>query len=102
MFTKNGESTETLRNESNTLTNQMESLAKTIGEKGEKVSSDVADKLGKEVDHYRKLVTETMHKAYEAGSAGFEQVGEQVRRKPLVSMLAAFGVGCAISWLFRK
>lgn len=98
MFGKNEESTETSRNESNTLSKQVESLAKTISDKGEKVSSDMASKL----EHYRELASETMDKAYDAGSAGIKQVREYVSRKPMAGLLAAFGVGCAVSWLFRK
>lgn len=98
MFGKNEENTETSRNESNTLSKQVESLAKTISDKGEKVSSDMASKL----EHYRELASETMDKVYDAGSAGIKQVREYVSRKPMAGLLAAFGVGCAVSWLFRK
>ena len=102
MAEKNEESIDALQDELNTLRNQMETLVKSLGEKGEEASSDMVAKLEKELEHYRKLAADKMHKAYEAGSAGIEQVGEQVRRNPVASLLAAFGAGCVISWLFRQ
>lgn len=73
MAEKNEESIDALRDELNTLRNQMETLVKSLGEKGEEASSDMVAKLEKELEHYRKLAADKMHKAYEAGSAGIER-----------------------------
>ena len=97
MAEKNEESMDTLRNELNTLRDQMETLVKSLGEKGGEASSDMVAKLERELEHYRRMAADKVHKAYEAGSAGIEQVGEQVRRNPVTSLLVAFGAGCALS-----
>ena len=102
MAEKNEESMDTLRNELNTLRDQMETLVKSLGEKGGEASSDMVAKLERELEHYRRMAADKVHKAYEAGSAGIEQVGAQVRRNPVTSLLVAFGAGCALSWLFRQ
>ena len=48
MAEKNEESMDTLRNELNTLRDQMETLVKSLGEKGGEASSDMVAKLERE------------------------------------------------------
>lgn len=102
MAEKNEETMDSLRNELNAMRDQVESLVKSLADGGSEVSSDMISKLEKELEHYRKIAADKVHKVYEAGSAGIEQVGEQVRRNPMASLLVAFGAGCALSWLFRQ
>lgn len=102
MAENNEESMDTLRNELNTLRDQVETLVKSLGDSGSAASSDLVAKLEKELEHYRKLAADKMHKVYEAGSAGIENMGEHVRKNPLACLAVAFGAGCVLSWLFRQ
>lgn len=55
MAENNEESMDTLRNELNTLRDQVETLVKSLGDSGSAASSDLVAKLEKELEHYRKL-----------------------------------------------
>ena len=58
MAEKNEESMDTLRNELNTLRDQMETLVKSLGEKGGEASSDMVAKLERELEHYRRMAAD--------------------------------------------
>lgn len=92
---------ETLRDDLQKLRDQIESLAKDFEKRKGEVSADIASKLANEIEHYRKLASNSAHRAYEAGQNGIEEVGEQVRQNPFASIAIAFGAGCVISCLIR-
>lgn len=102
MAENNEEPMDALRNELNNLRDQVETLVKSMGESGSAASSDLIAKLEKELEHYRRIAADKMHKVYEAGSAGVENMGEHVRKHPLTCVAVAFGAGCVLSWLFRQ
>lgn len=58
MAENNEESMDTLRNELNTLRDQVETLVKSLGDSGSAASSDLVAKLEKELEHYRKLAAD--------------------------------------------
>lgn len=102
MSENNEEPMDALRNELTNLRDQVETLVKSLSDSGSAVSSDLIAKLENELEHYRKMAADKMHKMYEAGSAGVESMGEHVRKHPLACVAVAFGAGCALSWLFRQ
>lgn len=102
MAENNEESMDALRNELTSLRDQVEALVKSLGDSGSAASSDLIAKLEKELEHYRKMAADKMHKVYEAGSAGMENMGEHVRKHPLRCVAVAFGAGCVLSWLIHQ
>lgn len=98
----NDESMDTLRNDLTSLREQVQTLAKSVEENGSAVSKDLIVKLEKELEHYRKMAADKMHKMYEAGSASMENMGDHVRKHPLRCVAVAFGAGCVLSWLLRQ
>lgn len=88
------------------LREEFESLRKLVGElltevqtKGKETSSRLADKLESELDHYQEKAGQKLHDAYDAGSAGLDDVSERIRRNPVASLLVAFGAGYVLSRL---
>ena len=92
---------EELRKELNAMREQMDSLLETLKEKKDEVSGEVSSRLARELAHYRKFAHEHAQKVYDAGSAGMDEVSDQVRKNPMASLLIAFGAGCFLSCLFR-
>ena len=91
-----------LRQELNAMREQMDSLLETLKDKKDELGGEVSSRLARELAHYRHLAQEQAHRLQNAGSAGMEEVSEQVRRNPMMSLLIAFGAGCVFSCLFRN
>lgn len=90
-----------LREELNGVRTQLENLARMLDEKKGEITADVASKISGELERYRRLAHEQAHRLYDAGAAGVEEVGDQVRRNPVLSLAIAFGAGCVLSCLVR-
>ena len=92
---------EELRKELGAMREQMDSLLQTLRDKKDEMSGEVSSRLARELEHYRKFAHDHAQKVYDAGSAGMEEMSEQVRKNPMASLLIAFGAGCVLSCLFR-
>lgn len=88
-----------LREELETLRNQVSEIFSELQRKGKDTSVRLADKLESEVAGYQKKAGQEMRDAVDAGSAGLNKVTDQVRDSPVASLLVAFGVGYALSRL---
>lgn len=99
--TNNQNTVDELRAELNKLSSQIESIVKNVESRKNDVASELVDKLTRELDNIRSRASYQAHKLYDASQSGMDEVGEQVRRNPLTSLLVAFGAGCVISCLFR-
>lgn len=83
------------------LGNQLENLVKNAEGKKTEVSEDLLERLTRELEQIRKTARAQAHNIYESGQAGLEEVGAQVRKNPLTSLVIAFGAGFIVSCLFR-
>lgn len=92
---------ETLREDLNKLSAQIENIVKAVENRKDDVATDVLDKLSRELDRLRSGAHLRAREIYDAGHAGMDELGEQVRRNPMVSLLVAFGAGCVLSCLMR-
>ncbi len=92
---------EALRAELNKMSSQLNNVVKSLENRKDEATSDMAEKLNRELEKLRNFASERAQKAYDAGHAGIDEVGEQVRRNPVASLLIAFGAGCVFSCLFR-
>lgn len=90
-----------LRAELNKLSGQVENIVKTFEGKKSEVNSDILEKLTKEIEQLRAGASNRASQLYNAGQAGLEEVGDQVRQNPLLSLAIAFGAGCIISCMMR-
>lgn len=90
-----------VRGELNKLAAQVENIVKSMEGKKASESSELLDKLTKELASLRQAAGERAQRAYDAGQMGVEEVGEHVRRNPVTSLLIAFGAGCVMSCLIR-
>lgn len=97
----NASSMEALKNELSSLRNQIENLVKAADAKGHQSADDLASRIVQELNSYKRRASEQADRLRDAGSAGLEEVGNQVRQNPLASLLIAFGAGCVVSCLFR-
>lgn len=94
-------SIESLKAELNTLRSEMANLVKSLESKKGEFSADAAEKIAKELHHYRNLASSEARQLYEQGQAGLDEVGDKVRNNPIASLAIAFGAGCVLSCLFR-
>lgn len=90
-----------LRKEINNLRSQIENIVKSADEKGRDLTSDMARKIARELEHCRHKASERAAHIRDFSRAEMNEVGEHVRANPLASLLIAFGAGCVISCLFR-
>lgn len=93
--------TDALREEVKNLRAQMESFLKSAETKKQELTGDALHKMAKELEYYRQKAADGAVYLRDAGEAGLDTVGEQVRRNPLMSLLLAFGAGCLVALLFR-
>lgn len=92
---------EELRKELGAMREQMDSLLETLKDRKDELGGELSSRLARELAHYRHLAQDQARKLQDAGTAGMEEVTDQVRRNPMTSLLIAFGAGCVISCLFR-
>lgn len=98
---QNNSTVDTLKNELDKLRTQIEGMVKNFETtKGEK-ASDLVDKLSAELEKLKSGAKNQAGRLYDAGQDGVEELGEHVRKNPLLSLAIAFGAGCIISCLFR-
>lgn len=90
-----------MKEELSALRKQVGELAATIKAAGTEKSSEMTERLEKELERLQKLASEKVQKVYDTGSAGLEDVSERVRQNPLGSLLVAFGAGYILSKIFR-
>ena len=93
---------EELRKELNSVREQMDSLLETLRDRKDELGGELSSRLSRELAHYRHLAQDQARKLQDAGNAGMEEVSDQVRRNPMMSLLIAFGAGCVFSCLFRN
>ena len=101
MAAKDENTLDSLKEELQSLQKQFSELAKSFKDAGVEKSSELTAKLEKELEKYQKRAWEKVQKAYDAGSAGVEEVSERVRQNPLGSVLIAFGAGYVLSKILR-
>lgn len=92
---------ENLRAELDAMRAQMEKVLKSYEGKGKDAAEDMAHRIAREIEHYRNSAMQRAGQLRDAGQAGLDEVGEQVRRNPLLSLGVAFGVGVVVSALLR-
>lgn len=95
-------SIDALRAELESMREQIKSLAQPIGNKVHETAEELGSKLSKDIEHYRHLAAARAAQLRDLGQTGLEDVGEQVRRNPVASLLVAFGVGCLVTSIFRS
>lgn len=88
-----------LREEFDALRKQVSDVLSELQSKGKEKSARLADKLETEATHYQEKAGQKLQDAVDAGSVGLNEVGDQIRRSPISSLLVAFGVGYALSRL---
>lgn len=93
---------EALRSELDSLRSQLEHLVKAVDNKKTDLTSDMASRIAREVEHYRQSAAHKADQLRSAGEAGLEEVGEHVRRNPIASLAIAFGAGWVMSCLLRR
>ena len=91
-----------LKQELGAVREQMDSLLETLKDRKDELGGELSSRLSRELAHYRHLAQDQARKLQDAGSAGMDEVSEQVRRNPMMSLLIAFGAGCVFSCLFRN
>lgn len=98
---ENQSTMDSLRQELGSLRSQIENMAKSVEEKRRELTSDMAEKIAREIDNARKKASERAHQLREAGTSGLNEVESQVRQNPLISILIAFGLGWIVSCMIR-
>ncbi|MEZ5451400.1 MAG: hypothetical protein R3E93_01090 [Thiothrix sp.] len=96
---KTTESELDLRAEFDALRKQVSEVLGELQSKGKATSSRLADKLEAEASRYQEQAGEKLQDALDAGNAGLNEVGDQIRRNPVASLLVAFGAGYLLSRL---
>lgn len=90
-----------LRNELEALKSQLQNIVKTVEDKKGEFSSDMASRIAKEMDNYKQFAGHKAEQLRDAGQAGLNELGEQVRRNPVASLGIAFGAGFVLSCLIK-
>lgn len=90
-----------LKTELETLKSQLQNIVKTVEDKKGELSSDIVARIAREMDHYKQIAGHKADQLREAGQAGLDELGEQVRRNPVASLGIAFGAGFVLSCLMR-
>lgn len=99
---KSNESDLDLREEFDVLRKQVSEVLSELQSKGKDKSSRLADKLEAELGNYQEKAGQKLQDAYDASSANLNEVGEQIRRNPVTSLLVAFGAGYVLSRLLAS
>lgn len=81
---------------------QLENLLKQAQEKKDEASSEVLEKLSRQIETLRQKVGPHMQTVYHAGQTGVTETEKFVRQNPLLSIGIAFGAGCVLGCLFRR
>ncbi len=102
MAENTGSTIDQLKTELETMRSQLANMLKTAEDKKSEITSDMVSRLARELAHYRHEAAHKADQLRDAGQAGLEEVGEQVRRNPLASVAIAFGAGWVLSCLFRR
>lgn len=102
MAENNNSTVDALRSELDSLREQFANMVKNVESKKDDITSDMAARIAREVEHYRQSAAHKAEQIRDAGAAGLEEVGEQVRRNPLASLAIAFGAGWVLSCLLRR
>lgn len=97
----NNTTIESLRSELESLRSQMENMVRSASAKGQDTAQDLAARIAHELKDYRHKAEAGAEKLRHYGQTGMDEVGDQVRKNPLVSLAIAFGAGCIVSCLFR-
>lgn len=90
-----------LRAELNNLRSQLERIVKSADEKTRDVTSDMAHRIAREIEHCRHKAADRAAHLKDFSAAELNEVEEHVRQNPFASLLIAFGAGWVISCLFR-
>lgn len=93
---------DSVRAELTKLRDQIEHLIRHKANEKASENADLLEKVNRELEYLRRSATERAQSAYQAGQAGIEQVGDQVRRNPILALAIAFGAGCLLSGFFRR
>lgn len=87
------ETLDDLRAEFDDLRSQVNELVKELKTKSE----EKAEKLGKKLENYQEKAEEKLHDAHDFGEASIKDLGKQINKNPVTSLLVAFSVGYIIS-----
>jgi ElaB/YqjD/DUF883 family membrane-anchored ribosome-binding protein len=89
----------------NTLADQAQRVMGAAGETAQqlgKQAGDTVQQLSKQADEIAGQAREIAGEAYRRGEQAAEYVGGRIEQQPLASILLAFGVGYAISYLIHS
>ena len=93
---------EAMQNELGRLRQQLELLLRRAQETKDTVSSEMIDKLSKQIENLRANAGEHMQNIYHAGQAGVTETEKFVRQNPLLSLGIAFGAGCLLAGILKR
>ena len=82
------------------LRDEVADMAKNLGQKNREAMDSIGRKLSEEFQRYRD--SDEAQKLIDAGEAGLARLCEQVRKRPVSSMLVAFGAGAVLACLLRR
>lgn len=101
MADENTSTVDALKKDINSMKEQLEELIKNASAKGHAATDDLATRILKEWGEYSNKASEQAEKLRNAGHAGLDEIGHQVRRNPIMSIAIAFGVGYLVSCMLR-
>lgn len=91
-----------MQQELGNLRKQLENLLKHAQEKKDAVSSEVLEKLSRQIENLRQNASAHMQTIYNAGQSGVTETEKLVRQHPLLSLGIAFGAGCVLACLLKR
>lgn len=100
--TKANQASEDLREEFEALRNEVSEMMALLKDKGSTYAEELSGKMEEKLETYQEKARESAEAAYEKGSEGVEEIGNRVRKNPLLSLGIAFGVGYVISKLMDQ
>lgn len=93
---------ENMREQLGKLGKELEEVLKQAREKKDAVSSEVIEKLTKQIENLRQNAGAQAQAIYHAGQTGVVETEKFVRQNPLLSMGIAFGAGCLLGCLLKR
>lgn len=86
-----------LQEEFDKLKTQVADLVQLLKEQGQQEASKIKGDLNEQFADYEEQIKAQISHLHEVGSESLDKVGHQVQKKPVTSLLVAFGVGYLLS-----